>query len=164
MGREGSGRRDYRWMVRKQRPHGKKAARQSCGVVMVRLEAVGLRYDRPGDRPGDRHGDRTTSGAEVLHALSFELPGGAFRWLLGPSGAGKTSLLRLLYLAVRPTSGRLNILDTEVTDPRRRDGDAALGGPGWEARFSPRGAIGRRAAARRDRAGGDRPAQPAAGG
>ena len=78
---------------------------------MVRLESVGLRYDRPGDR--------TRSGAEVLHGLSFELPDGAFRWLLGLSGAGKTSLLRLLYLAVRPPSGKLSILGTEVTTARR---------------------------------------------
>ncbi len=87
---------------------------------MVRLESVGLRYDRPWDRARDLPGDRATQGAEVLHGLSFELPSGAFRWLLGPSGAGKTSLLRLLYLAVRPTSGRLSILDTEVTTARRR--------------------------------------------
>src|SRR5580698_6272619 len=86
---------------------------------MVRLESVGLRYDRPGDRNRDRNRDRATSGTEVLQGLSFELPDGAFRWLLGPSGAGKTSLLRLLYLAVRPTSGRLSILDTEVTTARR---------------------------------------------
>ena len=86
---------------------------------MVRLESVGLRYDRPGDRSRDRSHDRATSGTEVLQGLSFELPDGAFRWLLGPSGAGKTSLLRLLYLAVRPTSGRLSILDTEVTTARR---------------------------------------------
>ena len=87
---------------------------------MVRLEAVGLRYDRPGDRAGDSPSTRATSGTQVLHALSFELPGGSFRWLLGPSGAGKSSLLRLLYLAVRPTSGRLSILDVEVTAARRR--------------------------------------------
>ena len=86
---------------------------------MVRLESVGLRYDRPRDRSQDRGRDRATSGTEVLQGLSFELPDGAFRWLLGPSGAGKTSLLRLLYLAVRPTSGRLSILDTEVTTARR---------------------------------------------
>lgn len=75
---------------------------------MVRFEGVGLRYDR------------ATTGADVLRDLSFELPDGAFRWLLGPSGAGKTSLLRLLYLAVRPTSGRLAILGTEVTSAPRR--------------------------------------------
>lgn len=75
---------------------------------MVRLESVGLRYDR------------AKRGAEVLHDLTFELPDGAFRWLLGPSGAGKTSLLRLLYLAARPTHGRLHLLGTEVTAAPRR--------------------------------------------
>ncbi len=73
---------------------------------MVRLEAVGLRY-------GD--------GNPVLTELSFALPAGAFRWLLGPSGAGKTSLLRLLTLAVRPTAGRLRVLGCQVDQARRAD-------------------------------------------
>jgi len=74
---------------------------------MVRLQGVGL---------------RTTGvpGRDILRDLHFSVPEGGFRWLLGPSGAGKTSLLRLLYLAVRPTSGRLTILDTDVTNARRR--------------------------------------------
>jgi cell division transport system ATP-binding protein len=73
---------------------------------MVRLEGVGLQY-----RP---------SGAEVLSGLSFSVPEGGFRWLLGPSGAGKTSLLGLLHLTVRPTAGRLFVLDAEVTNVARR--------------------------------------------
>jgi cell division transport system ATP-binding protein len=56
----------------------------------------------------------------VLHDLTFALPEGSFRWLLGPSGAGKTSLLRLMYLAVRPTRGRLTVLGTDVGAARRR--------------------------------------------
>jgi cell division transport system ATP-binding protein len=77
---------------------------------MVRLEQVCLRYDRGGD-----------AGPDVLHDLSFEIAQGGFRWLLGPSGAGKTSLLRLLYLAERPSSGRLLVLDTEIGTGRRAD-------------------------------------------
>ena len=50
----------------------------------------------------------------MLHDLSFTLPDGAFRWLLGPSGAGKTSVLRLMYLDIRPSRGRLHVLDTEI--------------------------------------------------
>jgi cell division transport system ATP-binding protein len=81
---------------------------------MLRFEAVGLRYERSGVRSG------AAAGPEVLHDISFRLEAGAFRWLLGPSGAGKTSLLRLLYLAVRPTRGRLTLLGTDVaTAPRR---------------------------------------------
>jgi len=77
---------------------------------MLRFEAVGLRYERSGVR----------AGPEVLHDINFRLEAGAFRWLLGPSGAGKTSLLRLLYLAVRPTRGRLSLLGTDVTMAPRR--------------------------------------------
>jgi cell division transport system ATP-binding protein len=75
---------------------------------MLRFEAVGLRYGRSGVRADG------PTGPEVLHDISFCLEAGAFRWLLGPSGAGKTSLLRLLYLAVRPTRGRLILLGTDV--------------------------------------------------
>ena len=81
---------------------------------MLRFEAVGLRYERGSVRAG------APTGSEVLHDISFCLEPGAFRWLLGPSGAGKTSLLRLLYLAVRPSYGRLTLLGTDVaTAPRR---------------------------------------------
>jgi len=78
---------------------------------MVRFEAVGLHYGGQSGRP---------AGPEVLHDISFELDPGVFCWLLGPSGAGKTSLLRLMYLAVRPTSGRLTLLDTETSRASRR--------------------------------------------
>lgn len=69
---------------------------------MVRLDGVGLEY-----------GPARTATA-VLHDLSFRVPEGGFRWLLGPSGAGKTSLLRLLHLAVRPTQGRLTLLGQDI--------------------------------------------------
>ncbi len=81
---------------------------------MLRFETVGLRYGHSGTGPGG------APGPEVLHDITFRLEAGAFRWLLGPSGAGKTSLLRLMYLAVRPTRGRLSLLGTDVaTAPRR---------------------------------------------
>ena len=54
---------------------------------MVRLDQVGLDLGR---------GDTRTA---VLQDLSFDVPEGGFRWLLGESGAGKTSLLRLLCLS-----------------------------------------------------------------
>jgi cell division transport system ATP-binding protein len=75
---------------------------------MVRLDGVGLRYGR-----GD--------AADVLHDLNFAIPEGGFRWLLGESGAGKTSLLRLLTLAVRPTAGQLNVLGAAIERARRAE-------------------------------------------
>jgi cell division transport system ATP-binding protein len=75
---------------------------------MVRLDGVGLRYDRADGQP-------------VLHDLNFAIQPGGFRWLLGPSGAGKTSLLRLLTLAVRPTAGRLEVMGAAIERARRAD-------------------------------------------
>ena len=57
---------------------------------MIRFENVGLRYG---------------NGPEVLKDINLELEPGSFQFLTGPSGAGKTSLLRLLFLAQRPTRG-----------------------------------------------------------
>ena len=78
---------------------------------MVRLEGVGLQY---------RPAGASRAGQDVLRGISFAIPEGGFRWLLGPSGAGKTSLLRLLHLAARPTSGRLTVMGTEVGQASRR--------------------------------------------
>jgi cell division transport system ATP-binding protein len=72
---------------------------------MVRFENVGLRYGM---------------GPEVLRDISFTIEPGSFRFLTGPSGAGKTSLLRLLFLALKPTRGLITLLDRDVaTLPRR---------------------------------------------
>lgn len=73
---------------------------------MVRLDSVGLRY-------GD--------GPEILKDVSFHLRPGSFCFLTGPSGAGKTSLLRLLFLALQPTRGLINIFDRDVTQVSRRE-------------------------------------------
>jgi cell division transport system ATP-binding protein len=75
---------------------------------MVRLDGVGLRYGG-------------ADGPAVLHDLNFAIAPGGFRWLLGASGAGKTSLLRLLTLAVRPTSGRLEVLGAAIDRAKRAD-------------------------------------------
>jgi cell division transport system ATP-binding protein len=80
---------------------------------MVRLDGVCLRYGSRGPASG------AGGGPEVLHGISFEVPEGGFRWLLGPSGAGKTSLLRLLQLAVRPSRGRLTVMGEDIGDAGR---------------------------------------------
>ncbi|MFL6734623.1 MAG: cell division ATP-binding protein FtsE [Sphingomicrobium sp.] len=72
--------------------------------AIVEFDSVGLRYG---------------TGAEVLRDLDFRLGKGAFYFLTGPSGAGKTSLLKLLYLAQRPTRGRIRLFGEELTDAAR---------------------------------------------
>ena len=44
---------------------------------------------------------------QVLNDVSFEVQQGEFVFLVGESGAGKTTILRLLYRGLIPTSGEL---------------------------------------------------------
>ena len=70
---------------------------------MVLLDGVSLRF------------------GEVLAVdnVSLEVERGEIVSLLGPSGSGKSSLLRLLAGIERPTAGRVCIEDVEVAGPRR---------------------------------------------
>ena len=73
-------------------------------TAIVEFDSVGLRYG---------------TGAEVLRDLDFRLGKGGFYFLTGPSGAGKTSLLKLLYLAQRPTRGRIRLFGEELNEAPR---------------------------------------------
>lgn len=56
---------------------------------------------------------------EVLRDLTFDIPAQSFQFLTGPSGAGKTSLLRLLFMSLRPSRGLINVFGKDVaTIPR----------------------------------------------
>ena len=44
---------------------------------------------------------------KVLADLSFSLPAGGFTALVGPSGVGKSTLVRLLAGLLRPSSGQI---------------------------------------------------------
>ena len=73
---------------------------------IVQFDNVGLRYG---------------TEREVLSDVSFTLYPGSFYFLTGASGAGKTSLLKLLYLAQRPSRGIIRMFGTDViTVPRGR--------------------------------------------
>ena len=66
---------------------------------VVRFEHVGLRYGL---------------GTEVLRDLTFRIDPHSFQFLTGPSGAGKTSLLRLLFLSLKPTRGLITLFGHDV--------------------------------------------------
>ncbi len=57
--------------------------------------------------------------AAALEALDLDIAPGEIVALTGPSGAGKTSLLKLLYLAQGPTRGRIRLFGEELADAAR---------------------------------------------
>ena len=71
---------------------------------IVRFENIGLRYG---------------FGPEVLRDISFDLAPGSFHFLVGESGAGKSSVLKLIYLALRPTRGNISLFGREIASTPR---------------------------------------------
>jgi cell division transport system ATP-binding protein len=82
---------------------------------LLRFENVGLRYGM---------------GPEVLSDLNFSVEPQSFQFLTGPSGAGKTTLMRLMLLSLRPTRGTIRVFGQDsaalpkdgLTTLRRRIG------------------------------------------
>jgi cell division transport system ATP-binding protein len=73
-------------------------------AAVIKFENVGLRYG---------------IGPEVLSDLTFDVAAKSFQFLTGPSGAGKTSLLRLMLLSLKPTRGLVRIFGKEAASVKR---------------------------------------------
>jgi cell division transport system ATP-binding protein len=58
-------------------------------------------------------------GTPVFKNVSLSLHENSFHFLTGPSGAGKTSLMRLLYMGIKPSSGTLKIFNRDVSEISR---------------------------------------------
>ncbi|MQA66301.1 MAG: cell division ATP-binding protein FtsE [Alphaproteobacteria bacterium] len=67
---------------------------------MVRFQNVGMRYGL---------------GPEVLRDVSLHLAPGSFHFLSGASGAGKSSLLKIIYLACRPSRGLVSLFGADIS-------------------------------------------------
>jgi ATP-binding cassette subfamily B protein len=52
----------------------------------------------------------------ALHSLSFRVPAGATVALVGPTGAGKTTALSLLYRAYEPSGGRITVDGIDIRE------------------------------------------------
>lgn len=72
---------------------------------MIRLQNVTLRYQQ---------------GPDILRDINLDIPQGAFRFFTGPSGAGKTSLLKLIFLAHRPSRGQVFLMGQDTAQQSRK--------------------------------------------
>jgi cell division transport system ATP-binding protein len=73
---------------------------------LITFDNVGLRYG---------------AGPEVLSDLTFAIKPNSFQFLTGPSGAGKTSLLRLMLLSLQPTRGLIRVFGKDASSIRRAE-------------------------------------------
>lgn len=64
----------------------------------------------------DNVSKRFPLGNSALHDVSFEIEDNDFIFLVGPSGAGKTTILKLILRQMIPTSGSIFINDLDITD------------------------------------------------
>jgi phospholipid/cholesterol/gamma-HCH transport system ATP-binding protein len=60
-------------------------------------------------------------GKMVLDGVSFELPQGETKSLMGIAGAGKTTILKLVLGLIKPDRGRILVLGNDVTSMREED-------------------------------------------
>ena len=78
---------------------GAERRRRPIGEPILSFRDVHLSFDRP-----------------VLRGVSFDLGPGSTKIILGGSGSGKTTILRLMLGLLKPDSGSISVLGTDVAD------------------------------------------------
>ncbi|MGE5630436.1 MAG: cell division ATP-binding protein FtsE [Caulobacteraceae bacterium] len=60
-------------------------------------------------------------GHKVLNNLNLHIQKGEFVFLVGSSGAGKSTIIKLILKEIEPTSGTIIVNDKDVTKCKRKD-------------------------------------------
>jgi len=80
-------------------------------ALLMRSEDCVARFDDVG---------YTVGGRQVLSGLDFAIERGRVTALMGPSGTGKTTLLKLLTGQIQPTAGRVTVIGQDLAMLDRR--------------------------------------------
>ena len=89
-----------------------------CGI---RLRDVTYGYEDVST--GEQSGSRETKSVDVISHLSFDFPPQSCTAILGETGAGKTTLIRLVLALLRPQSGSIELYnghESRELSPRMR--------------------------------------------
>jgi len=84
----------------------------------IAFDRVSFTYPNGVECRGSQTSHGIPRGESVLHEISFALPAGKVLGIIGPTGAGKTSLVQLIPALYAPTGGTIRIggVDTTACD------------------------------------------------
>lgn len=60
------------------------------------------------------------NGVTALNGINIDIKQGEFVYIVGPSGAGKSTFIKLIYREEKPTSGKIVIGDTDLSEIKER--------------------------------------------